>query len=280
MPHDAQPNADQVAYWNDAAGQAWVDLQDLLDRQVAPLGERAITALAPGAGERILDIGCGCGQTTLELARRVGSAGAVTGVDISRPMLAVARERAAATPQASFLEADAQTYPFEAGAYDAAHSRFGVMFFQDPTAAFGNIRRALKPGGRLAFVCWRDMAENPIMTLPMMAASRHLPPGEPPTPGAPGPFAFADPDRVRAILSGAGFEGIDIRPQDMAAGGNSLDEALSLALRVGPLGRALREHPEARAAAIEDIRMAFQAHLKDGRVFLPSATWIATARSS
>lgn len=280
MTQDAQANADQIAYWNEAAGRTWVEFHDALDRQVEPLGRAAIAALAPAAGERVLDVGCGCGQTTLELARRVGAAGSVTGVDISQPMLAVARERAAGAHQARFIEADAQTYPFEAGVFDAVHSRFGVMFFQDPTAAFANIRRALNPGGRLAFVCWRAVAENPIMTLPLVAAARHLPPSEPPAPDAPGPFAFADPDRVRAILTGAGFRDVSLQPQDMAAGGNDLEGAVSLALRIGPLGRMLREHPEAMSAAIADIRAAFRAHLKEGRVFLPSATWIVTARNS
>jgi SAM-dependent methyltransferase len=279
MPTDTAANTDQMAYWNDAAGPAWVEFQDALDRQIEPLGARVIDLLAPAPGERFLDIGCGCGQTTLELAKRVGPTGAVLGVDISRPMLAVARERAAGVPQARFLEADAQTHPFEPGACDAIHSRFGVMFFQDPTAAFTNLRRALKPGGRLAFLCWRTPAENPVMTLPMAAAAPHLPPPVPPTPGAPGPFAFADPDRVRPILAGAGFGDIAIEPQDMAAGGNSLDAALDLALRIGPLGSALRERPDLRPAVVADVRAALEARLVDGRVFLPSATWIVSARN-
>jgi SAM-dependent methyltransferase len=279
MPKDATANTDQIAYWNDAAGAAWVEFQDALDRQIEPLGARGIDVLAPAPGERFLDIGCGCGQTTLELAKRVGPSGAVLGVDISQPMLAVARERAAGTPQASFLKADAQTHPFEAGAYDAIHSRFGVMFFQDPTAAFTNLRRALKRDGRLAFLCWRSPAENPVMVLPMAAAAPHLPPLDPPTPGAPGPFAFADADRLRSILAGAGFRDIVIEPQDMAAGGNRLDDALDLALMIGPLGSALRERPDLRPAVVADVRAALEARLVDGRVFLPSATWIVSARN-
>jgi SAM-dependent methyltransferase len=278
MTQDAPANTDQIAYWNDAAGRTWAEFQAALDRQVEPLGARVVEVLAPAAAERFLDIGCGCGQTTLELAKRVGPLGAVLGVDISQPMLAVARERAAGLPQASFLEADAQTHPFEAGTYDAIHSRFGVMFFQDPGAAFANLRRALKPGGRLAFVCWRSPAENPIMILPMVAAAAHLPPTDPPAPGAPGPFAFADGDRLRGLLAGAGFRDIAVEPQDMAAGGNDLDGAVNLALRVGPLGSILRERPELRPAVVADVRSALEAHLVDGRVYLPSATWIVSAR--
>jgi SAM-dependent methyltransferase len=273
-------NTDQIAYWNDAAGQTWAELQDLLDVQTEPLGRAVIAALAPRPGEFVLDVGCGCGQTSLTLAERVRPDGGVVGVDISQPMLAVARERAKAAPQVSFVEADAQTFAFEPGAFDAIHSRFGVMFFEDPAAAFANLRAALKPGGRLGFVCWRPIAENPIMSLPMAAAARHVPAPPPPEPGAPGPFAFADPERVRAILSGAGFTDIAIAPQDLPAGGNSVEDALRLSLRVGPLGRQLREHPEGREGAVAAIRAALSEHQIDGRVFLPSATWIVTAHNA
>jgi len=227
----------------------------------------------------VLDVGCGCGQTTLELAARVAPNGAVLGIDISQPMLSIARTRAKGLAGVRFLEADAQTYAFEPGAFDAIHSRFGVMFFADPTAAFANLRRALKPGGRLAFLCWRALAENPVMSLPLTAALKHLPAPPAPTPGAPGPFAFADAGRVREILAGAGFEKVSIEPQDMPAGGHGLDDAVRLSLRVGPLGAMLREHPQARAAVIDELRGALARHLVDGRVFLPSATWIVSARN-
>jgi SAM-dependent methyltransferase len=143
-----------------------------------------------------------------------------------------------------FVESDAQTHPFRAGEFDAAFSRFGVMFFADPAAAFANVQRSLKPGGRLAFVCWRRPEENPIFTLPMRAAAPHLPaPPSSPDPTAPGPFAFADPDRVRGILAGAGFEGVRVTPHDVAVSSGDLDVALALSLRVGSLGRVLIEHP-------------------------------------
>ena len=165
------PNAQQATYWNEGAGPTWVELQAPLDRQLAPLGQAAMAALAPKPGERILDIGCGAGNTTLELARAVAPDGRVTGADISHTLLEVARRRGADMAGVRFVEADVQVHSFEPGGFDAVFSRFGVMFFSDPTAAFVNIRRALKPGGRLAFVCWRTPAENPIMSLPM-AASR------------------------------------------------------------------------------------------------------------
>jgi SAM-dependent methyltransferase len=269
-------NADQIVYWNDRAGQTWTALQPLLDAQIAPPGLAAMDALAPRAGERILDIGCGCGDTTLALAGRVGAGGAVLGVDISAPMLAVARGRAAGVAGASFREADAQTARFDAP-FDAAFSRFGVMFFGDPAAAFGNIRGALRPGGRLGFVCWRKPADNPWMMVPMEAAMRHLPPQPPSDPLAPGPFAFADAPRVRDVLSAAGFSAIDVQAYDVPIGGFALDQAMILALRVGPLGRLLLDAPDQREAVVDSVRAALAARETEGRVWLGAGVWIVTA---
>ena len=273
-------NAAQAAFWNEIGGPTWVELNDLLDRQIEPVGLRAIAALAPRAGERVLDIGCGAGQTSLAIAKAVGPDGGVVGLDISRPLLAVARRLAAERQAAnlSFIEADAQTYSFEPAAFDALYSRFGVMFFADPKAAFANLLRALRPGGRLAFVCWRSMAENPLMTAPLAAAARHLSPPAPPPPGAPGPFGFADAERVRDILAAAGFADIAIEPFDTPIGGNSLADSLRLSQRVGPLGALLRENPEVAPKVLDDLRAALAAHLKDGAVWMDGAMWIVTAR--
>jgi ubiquinone/menaquinone biosynthesis C-methylase UbiE len=278
--HMDQPNAAQIEYWNDQAGNTWAEMQPLLDLQLAPLGRRAIDALSPGPGERILDIGCGCGTTTLALAERVAPDGAVLGLDISGPMLAVARRAAAEAghTHAGFAEQDAQTANFETP-FDAAFSRFGVMFFADPPAAFANIRAALRPGGRMAFVCWRSPAENPWMMVPMQAAEPFLPPPAPTDPNAPGPFAFADPRRVRAILQSAGFAEFAITPYETPIGGLPLDQALTLALRVGPLGRALRENPQGREAAVQAVRAALATYETQGGVLIPSASWIVTARA-
>ena len=277
-----EPNAAQVEYWNSGAGPTWASLQAPLDRQLAPLGRQAMAALAPRPGERILDIGCGSGETTLELARAVSPGGEVTGVDISRPLLDLARRRAEGLTGVRFVEGDAQVHPFAPGSFDGVFSRFGVMFFADPAAAFANLRKALKPGGRLAFVCWRSPMENPIMTAPMMAAAQHLPPPTPPTPpepGAPGPFAFADPDRVRGILDAAGFADVGIAPLDVPIGGGDLEDALELALKVGPLGSLLRDNPDKRDAAVGAVRALLAQHQGPDGVKLPSATWIVTARS-
>lgn len=273
------PNAQQAIYWNEAAGPTWAELQAPLDRQLAPLGRAGMAALGPQPGERILDIGCGAGETSLELARAVAPGGHVTGADISRPLLEVARRRAEGLAGVDFLEADVQIAAFAPGGFDAVFSRFGVMFFSDPEAAFINIRRALKPGGRLAFVCWRTPAENPIMMAPMAAALAHVPPPAPPEPGAPGPFAFSDPDRVRGILAAAGFGDVSITAHNEKVGGGDLDTVVGLSLKVGPLGGLLREHPDKRDVVIASVRAALAEHDGADGVRLDSATWIVTARA-
>jgi SAM-dependent methyltransferase len=278
---DVAANADQIAYWNAAAGETWAALQDRLDAQIQPLGARALAALAPAAGERVIDIGCGCGQTTLALAGLVGPGGSVLGVDISRPMLEVARRRLgqAGAAQAAVIEADAQTHAFAPGGADAAFSRFGVMFFADPVAAFANIRAGLKSGGRLVFVCWRPLPLNPWMLVPMLAALQHVPPPPMPDPLAPGPFAFADAERVRAILGEAGFADIDISPHDQPIGAGDLDQAVTTALKLGPLGALLREQPDKAPLVVDAVREALSAHMGPDGVRLDSATWIVQARA-
>jgi SAM-dependent methyltransferase len=272
------PNAAQVAYWNESAGPTWVAMHDALDHELNDLGLAAMAALAPRENERLVDIGCGCGATTLELARRVGKGGAVLGVDLSAPMLSVARERAAAAglDQASFLQADAQVYALEP--VDGAFSRFGVMFFADPVAAFANIRKGLRPGGRVAFVCWRQLAENPWMTVPMAAVLPLLPaPPAAPTPDAPGPFAFADRDRLAGILAGAGFAEISIEPLDARVAWGDVETSVNMALRLGPVAGLVREHPDQRDAMAAAIRSALAAHATAEGVRLDSATWIVLA---
>jgi SAM-dependent methyltransferase len=276
LPEDDGPNAAQVAYWNASAGPVWVAMQDALDAQLHDLGLAAMAALAVREGERVIDIGCGCGDTTLELAERVGPGGTVLGADISAPMLEVARRRAEGLGRVSFAQADAQTHAFEPA--DAAFSRFGVMFFADPAAAFANIRRALAPAGRVAFVCWRALAENHWMTIPMAAVAPLLPPAPPPPLNAPGPFAFADRDRVRGILSDAGFTHIAIEPHNQAIGQGDLETTVRTSLNVGPVGAALRENPLLRAPITAAVSAALAPHAGADGVKLPSATWIVTAR--
>ena len=273
------PNAAQIAYWNQSAGPTWVAMQDALDHELNDLGLAAMAALAPRQGERLADIGCGCGATTLELARRVGEGGAVLGVDISAPMLGVARERAAAAglDQVRFLQADAQTYGFEP--VDGAFSRFGVMFFADPVAAFANIRKGLRPGGRMAFVCWRQLAENPWMTVPMSAVLPLLPaPPAAPPPGGPGPFAFADRDRLAGILAGAGFADVSIEPLDAQVSWGDVETSARMALRLGPVAGLVRENPDLADRMADAVRAALAPHVGATGVHLDSATWIVRAK--
>jgi len=280
----APSNDAQIDYWNTSAGETWARHQQQLDRQLEVLGLEAMRVLAPARGERILDIGCGCGETALQLAARVGPSGAVVGVDISEPMLEVARRRApvdgAARPE--FRNLDAQTADLRAAdlghaAFDGAFSRFGVMFFADPAAAFANLRAALKPGGRLAFVCWRAFQDNPWMREPMAAAAPLLPPMPPVDPTAPGPFAFADAGRVRGALTDAGFSDIAIDPFDARIGGSSVEETVNLTLRVGPLGRILREIPHMADAVVGTVRAAIQPYETPQGVLMPAAVWIVSA---
>jgi SAM-dependent methyltransferase len=184
---------------DDVRVRAWAEVREPLERQLAPLGRRALAALAPRSGERILDIGCGGGETALDLVRAVAPDGTVLGVDPSAAVLEFARRAADGCARLRFVQADAQAFQFEPGSFEAAFSRFGVMFFADATAAFINIRRGLKPNGRLAFVCWRALEENPLDILPLRAASPYLPPQPDHHPDAPGPFASAAFWRRRAL---------------------------------------------------------------------------------
>jgi len=254
------------------AAQAWADLAEPIDRQLSPLGLAAIEALAPRAGEAILDVGCGAGQTVLQLAERVGPGGRVVGVDIAPALLALGRARAAGLAQASFVEADAARLELEPGGFDGLFSRFGVMGFADPVAAFAGFRRLLKPAGRLAFVCWRALAENELDALALSAAG--LEDRLDAT-----PFSFADPEVIRATLEAAGFAEIAIRPDDQAVSCGGLEATLAVLTKVGALGRILRENPELRGAAEPRVRAALSTRGQDDRVTLGAATWIVTARA-
>jgi SAM-dependent methyltransferase len=274
----SQPSPYQIDYWNNQAGGVWAELQDQMDRQLAPLGERAIQALDPKPGEKILDVGCGCGDSTLTLGRAVGAAGQVVGLDVSHPMLEVARRRGAESGlKVGFTQADAETEPLDQD-FDAIYSRFGVMFFANPTAAFRNLLGALKPGGRMAFVCWRPPEEVEILSLPLRAALTILPSPPARDPDGPGPFGLANAERTRRILAEAGFADIDIQPFDTPVGSGGLEETVALTQRIGPLGALLRESPDKAPAAIEAVREALRAHDGPDGVKLNGAVWIVTAR--
>jgi SAM-dependent methyltransferase len=279
MEQSSQPNLQQAALWNDGSGKAWVDLQPVLDEVLAPFERLVVDAGYPGEGGTVLDIGCGAGATTLAMARRVGESGRCVGVDISEPLVALATARAQAEGMANaeFVAADAQTYAFEAGRFDAVVSRFGVMFFDDPVAAFSNIRRAARPGGRLAFVAWRSPAENDFMTAAARAAAPFLPPAPPPDPNAPGQFAFADGARVAGILEASGWSSIEVQRADIPCE-TSEDNLMAYVTRLGPVGAALREVDRATAEKImASLPPAFERFRKDGAVRFNAACWLVQA---
>jgi SAM-dependent methyltransferase len=277
-------NADQIAYWNSDAGKRWVRLQQRTDALFAEISSAAIEHAGVASGQRILDVGCGCGATVLALASRVRPDGRVVGVDVSKVMLDVAAERVRMQDltNVQLLLADASAYPLDPAAFDLAFSRFGVMFFADPAGAFANVKRSLGPGGKLVFVCWRKMSENPWFLVPWLAAKPHLPPQPPPDPEAPGPFAFADPDRIRRILAAAGFSGIEILRHDAAlelGGPGQLTQAADFAVQIGPVSRALvGADTGTREAVAAAVLETLRAHERPEGIHLGAGVWFVSAR--
>lgn len=277
-------NADQIAYWNGPNGQRWTDRQAEQDVLLAPVTKALIDRVAPRAGERIVDVGCGCGGTSMALASRVAPTGFVLGVDISGPMLSRARQLAPKGLPVDFVLADATVYPFDPGHFDLLVSRFGVMFFAEPAVSFANLHRALRASGRMAFACWREPRENPWMMAPLQAIYQHVPKLPPQGPEDPGPFAFASEERVHRILGDAGFKKIEMEPIALAfdiAIGRGLDAAVQAAMQIGPGSRALDGHPpETRAAAAKSVKEALVPFVRGDTVPLPGSIWIVTARAS
>ena len=271
-------NADQIAFWNGEAGEKWVKSQDRLDKMLAGISDEIVKTARAAPGEAILDIGCGCGETSLRLAK---TAGRVVGIDISRPMLARAAQRAKDAGIANFkaIEADASDHSFGAE-FDLLFSRFGVMFFADPDRACANLRKSLKPGGRLAFVCWRDWRDNEWARVPIAAARPHLPPQPPMGPEDPGPFAFADLARLRRILSSGGFDEITARPFDTQMHlGADHEEALAHTQEFGPVARMMAAASDAeKAKAVAALSAALKPFADRKPFTLGGAVWIVTAR--
>ncbi len=275
-------NQAQIAYWNGPIGHMWARAQEKRDRDHAPMTEAALKLAAAQPGESVLDIGCGSGTTTLRLAEAVTEAGRVFGIDISAPMLAVARRHARELgTHVRFIEADVTDYKFETQAFDLTFSQFGVMFFADPVEAFANVHTAMKPNGRIVFVCWRASTENPWSAVPESAAKPLLPSMDPLPPDAPGRYAFANPDRVKSILLRSGFHAPETKKLDADIHlGDTPEAAASSSIDAGPLARMLADVDEptrkrVRAAVTERLAREMSAH----GITLGAACWLVSARA-
>ncbi len=271
----------QRAYWNGPAAQRWIGARERMDRGMASITAAALELAAPRPGERVLDVGCGYGTTSLLIAERVAPGGSVVGVDISAPMIDEARGRAprAGSAAVSFVVADAGSHRFDTP-FDLLFSRFGVMFFEDPAPAFENLAAALAPGGRMAFVCWQGFRDNPWAFAPLAAARDLLPPTQPFDPEAPGPFAFADRDRLRRILAAGGFAEVSITGHaDEVYIGASAEEATDYAMNVGPLARMVEGvADDVRAEIRLRVASVVEGFVGPGGVAIPAAVWLVHAR--
>jgi SAM-dependent methyltransferase len=276
-------NTAQHEYWNTVGGPRWVGLGGLVERRNLAFNDLMLERSAVAPGESVLEIGCGTGATTVPLAEAVGPRGRVVGVDISEPMLAGARQRLADSGlgNIALVQADAQVHRFEAGRFDLIASRFGVMFFADPVAAFSNLLPAARPGGRLCFVCWGPIEQNRHWMIPYEVALRHLGPPAPTPLHAPGPLAFSDRDYVRSILERAGFAEVVIDRETPDISGSTPEEEAEYACVMGPPARLIEEKkPDqaVRATIRQEMAEAFAAYARGGPMLLPSTVFLVTAR--
>lgn len=281
MSNAQETNADQLAFWNGKGGNVWVARQSHTDTTLSPMSEALLAFAAPRQGERVLDVGCGCGATTLDFARAVGPDGSVSALDISEPMLTegARRARSEGLDNIRWSQADAASAAHDG--YDLLTSAFGVMFFGDPVAAFAHMRRSARPGARIAFVSWRPLADNPWMEVPMDAVRPHIPPRPKRAPNAPGMFAFADPDYVDVVLTEAGWappqvEKLDVS-LDISAGGG-LDAAVEQSTQIGAVNSWLRNQSESViSAATASIRDALTPYADETSVNLPAGMWLVSS---
>lgn len=272
----------QRDYWNGEAGARWARNRRTIDAVFAPLTEALFAGARLRPDDIVLDVGCGGGDCTLAAARRIGPGGRVVAADISAPLLGIARERAATEPARSapiaFLEADAQAHDFGDAVFTRIVSRFGVMFFDDSAAAFANLRRALMPGGRLTFLCWRPLAENAWIAVPRDVVLPMVPEPEPSPPDGPGPFRFADPAVLDGLLGLSGFRDVAIEPVERVLTLGASPEAAAFVLELGPVSRLVRDGGAAlRAAAHAAVTADFAARAEAGTVSLGAACWRVSA---
>lgn len=276
-------NEEQRRRWDEEEGHHWVAEAEHFDRMLGPYGEKVIAALSPEPGEKVLDVGCGNGALSLDVAARVGPQGHVLGLDLSGPMLGLAKQRAGerGLGNVSFEKSDVQVHDFEAGGFDGVMSRFGVMFFDDPVAAFTNLRSAVRPGGRMAFMCWQDALQNDWLMVPAATMLEFVPMPEMPPPGAPGPFGLADADRTRSILGDAGWGDVNLEPveiqQDLGPDPGSVSSFLSRTeIAKSFLGET---DDETKAKVWKAVEAKLAEHTTDDGVRLTGRTWLVTARN-
>ena len=278
-----QANAGMAEFWNGKGGENWLSREARLEASLRPFGQQAMAAGAITAGQRILDIGFGCGDSAIELAGKVGPEGQVHGVDISLAMVDAANKKAVKMDIAnvSFECADAQTKAFQLASYDLVFSRFGVMFFDDPIGAFKNIYSALKPGGRLAFICWAPRNQNAWVGLPLQVVAKHLTLPAPPGLEEPGPFSLSEELRVNSILGAAGFANIAVEPYQIPfVLGGDVDEALSFLMQLAPSGGAINNaeaDQETRARIALDMADLLKSHTNNKGVSMGATALLVTA---
>ena len=277
-------NEAQQEYWNGEVGERWAERDDFMARLLEPAAFALLQKVLPARGIDAIDIGCGGGSQTIALAEKIGVGGSVLGVDISGPLLECARERTIVTKfkraHVEFLKADASTYGFTPESVDLLFSRFGVMFFDDPLAAFVNLRQALRPDGKLGFCCWREKSINEWIDLPYQAIRPYIPEQPEEDPFGPGPFAFAREEYVAEILGQAGFSGVEISPCDvpMSFGpSKDIQAAAKEVTMTGPIARLMADlSDDVRPSAFYRVVEALEPNYKDGTVTLSGAFWLVT----
>lgn len=285
-PEPFVANADQAQFWRSAPGRKWVEFQSVLDETFAPVIDLLMQAAAPSPGEAVLDVGCGTGALSLAVAERIGPAGRVVALDISQPLLARAAERVPAhlAGRMAFVEADAQVHPFDRQGFDLLLSRFGVMFFEDPVAAFRNLAGALRPGARLHFAAWAPAELNPWFALPRDAAIARFGPPPETSPHAPGPFAFADRSRVLGLLAEAGLRSPQAEAVEIEiAPPGTLEDAVLLASNIGPAARMMKAFdgtPADLAAIRERVGADFAAFRSGQGIRVPGLLNLFSARAA